>query len=123
MQLTFTFAALLAALFQLASASPVPSPGGAVSLPAGTTMLGFDPDGGVVQAYDSKGTVLGNVSTSSLPRRDNTTSGTCAALDATQMQTSKPLLHISSLCSNNHSSRMEQTRRASATVVGFRLLD
>ncbi|KAJ6533901.1 hypothetical protein DFH09DRAFT_1181032, partial [Mycena vulgaris] len=86
MQLVYPFAALLASLPLLVSASPVPFPRGAVGLPAGTTMLGFDLDGSVVQAYNNKGTVLGNVSDSALPRRDGAT-GTCAALDATQMQT------------------------------------
>ncbi|KAJ6536688.1 hypothetical protein DFH09DRAFT_1178491 [Mycena vulgaris] len=85
MQLAYPFAALSASLPLLVSASPVPFPRGAVGLPAGTTVLGFDLDGSVVQAYNNKGTVLGNVSDSALPRRDGAT-GTCAALDATQMQ-------------------------------------
>jgi hypothetical protein len=122
MQLTCTFVALMAALSQLASASPVPFPSGAAGLPTGTIMLGFDPDAGVAQAYDNEGTLLGNVSTSSLLRRQST-SGTCAALDATQMQTSKPLLRVLISHPNYHSSRMEQARGSCATVLGFRGLD
>ncbi|KAJ7937035.1 hypothetical protein B0H13DRAFT_195354 [Mycena leptocephala] len=85
MQLMSTFSVLMTCLPLLVSASPVPSPGSA-HLPSGTTMLGFDDDGSSAVAYSSTGAVLGNVSVSSLPRRDTNTSGTCASLDAMQMQ-------------------------------------
>ncbi|KAJ6536700.1 hypothetical protein DFH09DRAFT_1369276 [Mycena vulgaris] len=85
MQLTPAFVALLSTIPFLASATPVPIPGVA-SLPAGTTMLGFDDlASGRAVAYNNKGVALGNVSLSSLPQRRDTT-GSCAPLDATQMQ-------------------------------------
>ncbi|KAJ6615628.1 hypothetical protein B0H10DRAFT_57112 [Mycena sp. CBHHK59/15] len=89
MQLTTVFVGLLAALPYLSSASPLPSPG-SVSLPVGTTMLGFDNDTpGHAVAYNSHGVALGNVTIAALTRRQDGSSatGSCAALDAKQMQT------------------------------------